>query len=366
MTYNADLMRFWKVAAFLLAACASVLPPQDQPIPADWLSVPQAVRYPELSYEGGILAYKAISRSEAPLHIVKTATGAKLSNGDKDLTPELRAIDSFDLSEHRKEIVFSAKRSDNFDVGLVALEGSDIHWIPSDPADEVGAQWMANSNRINYILRTPNGDLARTVLVTTSGQSTVEFPNGRIVARAWHPNGEKFAVSWETFDASQRVETMDYDGKDRHMTASPTARLTGFASEISNGALIVRPEEMHYGEKLPLVVWRTSDRNRWSDARAKLQRESRVAVAIVEHDPDDAFWSDMRLHPWVDLTRVFVVNAPAPASATSIRGSSNVAAGHYRVEGNTMLVPVDVVESFAAGLIAHQLKGSPPANGPKR
>jgi hypothetical protein len=342
------------------------LKPVVQPIPSEWLSVPHAVQYSELSYEGGILGYKSVPQTESSVHIVKTANGAKLVNGDKDLTPEFRAIDSFDVSERRKEIVFSAKRDTNFDVALVSLEGSDIHWMPSDPADEVGVMWAANSNRINYILRTLNGDLLRTLLVTTAGASTVDFPNGRVIARAWHPNGEKFAVSWESFDASQRVETMDYDGRDRHMSASPSARITGFASEVSNGALIIRPEEMHYNEKLPLVVWRTNDRNRWDDARAKLQRDARIAVAIVERDPDNAFWSDMRLHPWIDLTRAYVVNAPAPAGATSIRASSNVAAGTVRVEGNTMLVPVDVVESFAAGLIAHQLKGNPPANGPKR
>ena len=360
-------MRFWKISLMLLAACATApAPPHDQPIPSEWVSVSRAVQYPELSYEGGILGYKAAPRAESSVHIVKTASGVKLANGDKALTPQFLAIDSFDVSERRNEIVFSAKRDTNFDVGLVALEGSDIHWISSDPSDEVGVMWAANSNRINYILRTPNGDLLRTILVTTAGQSTIDFPNGRIVARAWHPNGERLAVAWESFDASQRVETMDYDGKDRHMSASPSARLSGFATEISNGALIVRPEEMHYNEKLPLVVWRTNDRNRWDDARAKLQRDARIAVAIVEHDPDNAFWNDMRLHPWIDLTRAYVVNAAAPAGATSIRASSTVAAGTYRVEGNTMFVPVDVVESFAAGLIAHQLKGSPPPNGPKR
>ena len=355
------------MAPILLAACATApAPPQDQPIPSDWLHVSHAVQYPELSYEGGILGYKSVPRPETSVHIVKSANGAKLANGDKALTPEFRAIDSFDVSERRGEVVFSAKRDTNFDVALVALDGSDIHWISSDPSDEIGANWAANSNRINYVLRTPNGDLVRTILVTTAGESTIDFPGGRIITRAWHPNGERVAIAWESFDASQRVETMDYDGKDRHMSASPSARLSGFATEVSNGALIMRPEEMHYNEKLPLVVWRTTDRNRWDDARAKLQREARIAVAIVEHDPDNAFWNDMRLHPWIDLTRVYVVDAPAPQGATSIRASSSVAAGAYRVEGNTMLVPVDVVESFAAGLIAQQLKGTPPPNGPKR
>jgi len=364
MIYNPRSMRFWKLAALaLLAACVTAPQQRVEPIPADWLSVPHAVEHPELSFDGGFLIYKNAAPAPTAIKIVKTAKGAKLVNGDKDLTPEFLAIDSFDLSQARQEIVFSAKRTTNFDAGLVAAEGSDIHWIPNDPADEVSVQWAPKGNRVSYIVHTPSGDFLRVVQITTSAQSTVEFPNGRIVARAWDAGGQKYAVSWETFDASQRVETMEYDGRERHMNASPTSRLTGFATEFSNGALIVRPETMHYGEKLPLVVWRTNDHNRWSDARAQLFREAHVAIAIVEHDPDAKFWDDMRLHPWIDLTRVFVVNAPAPAGATSIRGALDVGSGHYRVEGRDLLVPVDVVESFAAGNIAYQLKGNPPAHG---
>jgi len=356
-------MRFWKVSALLLAACVTGSPSRTESIPPEWRNVPQAVRYPELSYDGGVLAFKAAPKAETSVRIVKSANGARLVNGDKNLTPDFRAIDSFDVSLARQEIVFSAKRNTNFDVGLVALEGSEIHWLPSDPADEVNVQWAPRGNRVSYIVRTAGGDFVRVVQVTTSAQSTIAFPSGRVMALAWHPSGEKFAASSESFDASQRVETMEYDGRDRHTNASPTARLTDFATEVSDGALIVRPELMHYGEKLPLVVWRTNDRNGWSDARGKLERETRIACAIVERDPDDAFWASMRLRPWIDLTRVFVVNAPAPPAMTSIRGDPNIESGHYNAEGNTLLVPVDVVESFAAGNIAHQLKGNPPANG---
>ena len=363
MIYNARPMRFLTISALLLAACATAPPQRVEPIPADWLAVPHAVEHRELSFEGGFLVYKDASLPPSEIKIVKTNTGAKLVNGDKDLTPEFPAIDSFDLNVARQEIVFSAKRGKGFDVGLVAAEGSDIHWLPNDPADEVSVQYAPRGNRVSYIVRTPTGDFVRVVLITTAGQSMVEFPNGRVVARAWDPSGMKYAVSWETFDASQRVETMEYDGKERHVNASPTARLTSFATEVSNGALIVRPETMHYGEKLPLVVWRTNDRNRWSDARAKLFQNAHIALAIVEHDPDAAFWDDMRLHPWIDLTRVYVVNASGPAGATTIRGARDVESGRYRVEGRELLVPVDVVESFAAGYIAQQLKGNPPAHG---
>lgn len=356
-------MRFSTVAALLLAACATAPPQRLETIPADWVNVPHAVEHPELSFEGGFLVYKNARPPTSDIKIVKTKGGAKLVNGDKDLTPEFPAIDSFDLNVARQEIVFSAKRGTNFDVGLVAAEGSDIHWIPNDPADEVSVQYAPRGNRVSYIVRTPTGDFVRVVQITTAAPSIVEFPNGRVIARAWDAGGMKYAVSWETFDASQRVETMEYDGKERRVNASPTARLTSFATEMSNGVLIVRPETMHYGEKLPLVVWRSNDRYRWSDARAKLFQNAHIALAIVERNPDAAFWNDMRLHPWIDLTRVYVVNASGPAGATTIRGAADVESGRYRVNGRELLAPVDVVESFAAGYIAQQLKGNPPANG---
>jgi len=355
-------MRIWKLAPMVLAACATGPLPTLDPIPAEWLSVPQATRYPALSYQDGVLTHEARKADPGAVHV----SGTKLMNGEKALTPDFVAIDSFDVSAARKEIVFSAKPKDNFDVGLVSVDGSDIHWIPPDSADEIGAQWAPRGNRVSYIIRTPNGDFVRTVHVTTSVASTVDFPNSRVKSIAWRASGDGYAVSWESVDASDRIESMAFDGKDRVTLAAPASALRDIAYETSRNAVIVRPEVMRYGEKLPLVVWRTSDRNRWSDARAKLQREARVACAIVERDPDAAFWADMKLHPWIDLTRVFVVNAPAPPGMISIRGHAAVESGHYRTAGNSLLVPVDVVESFAAGTIAHQLKGNPPANGRNR
>jgi hypothetical protein len=351
-------MRFWKLSAIFLAACAAAPATRTELIPADLPEVPHAAQYRDIDKSG--------PPPESAVHVVKSATGEKLANGEKELTPEFPAIDSFDVSQTRKEVVFSAKRGDNFDVGLVSVDGSDIHWIPSDPADEVSVRWAPRGNKVSYVIRERNGDVVRVVHVITSARFLADFPYGHVVATAWDADGERYSVSWESADASQRVESIAWDGRDRRMEIAPGARLTGVATELSGGVLIIRPEAMHYGEKLPLVVWRTTGRNLWSDARAQLQRENRVACAIIDRDPDDAFWADMHLHPWIDLTRVFVVNAPAPPGGTSIRGIVGAESGRVRIEGNSLLVPVDVVESFAAGTITRQLKGSPPAHGRNR
>ncbi|HEX3580718.1 MAG TPA: hypothetical protein VH087_03080, partial [Thermoanaerobaculia bacterium] len=99
----------------LLAACATTHD-DTRVIPAAWLNAAVAPRYREASY--GPVA----SRKPA-LHVVKTGEGSALANGDKVLTPYYRAIDSFDVSPEGDLAVFSAKRGDNFDIGLVATAG---------------------------------------------------------------------------------------------------------------------------------------------------------------------------------------------------------------------------------------------------
>src|SRR6266550_2149175 len=91
----------------------------------------------------------------------------KLVSEGKELTPQFAAIQSFDVSLDRREVVFSAKRKDNFDIGLVSLDGSDIHWIPEDPVDETGPVWAPRGNKVAYILHTATGSIVRTVHIPT-------------------------------------------------------------------------------------------------------------------------------------------------------------------------------------------------------
>jgi hypothetical protein len=89
-------------------------------------------------------------------------------------------------------------------------------------------------------------------------------------------------------------------------------------------------------------------------------------VAVIDHDPDEKFWAAIQAIPWVDPARVWVVGARGPAPATSIVAGEDLPAGHYRVRDNVVVVPPDVIKSFAAGSIADQLKGTPATNGSSR
>jgi len=98
-----------------LCGCASGF----QHLPEGWETTPAAATI------GDVCAHFDCSPKPAAgeVHV----NGNRLFNGTKGLTPPFAAIDSFDVSLERREAVFSAKRTDNFDIGLVSLDGRDIH-----------------------------------------------------------------------------------------------------------------------------------------------------------------------------------------------------------------------------------------------
>jgi len=335
-----------------LGACATT----SLPIPKAWEAVPIA------NPIGDYCAHFQCAARSQPANI--RVSGNRLFNGSKPLTPQFVAIDSYDVSLDRKEIVFSAKRKDNFDVGLVSMDGSDIHWIPEDRADEVNAQWAPRGNKASYILHTVTGSIVRTVHVPTATPLSVDFPRTQIDALTWEPQGERFAVVIESPDSSESLVSMTYEGQKRQELVPPQSRLD-VSIEPIGGVLVMRPNAMHYNERLPLVVWAENNPFAWSDARAALMKNARVAIAIAPKVSEN-FWTEIQNVKWIDA-RTYIIANPAtqqPSNpATIITSDPTVPAHHYRRNGNTISVPPAVVQSFAAAFIADDLKGTPPPNG---
>ena len=282
MVYNAFCVRFsaWLLFPFLVG-CATA-PPAEKPLDP-------------------CTRVECVAHDNSAVRVVD----GKLNAGGKDLTPQLAAIESLDVSLERREVVFSAKHADNFDIGLISLDGSDIHWFPSDPADEVDVQWAPRGNKVSYVVRTKAGDVVRTVHVPTSSQVSVDFPYSTIRALAWDRAAERYAVVVSSPDASDRIESMKYDGTARRTDVPPSVRLDVTEEPVA-GALMLRPATMHYGERLPLVVWIADPPFVWNAERAALLRKERVACAIMRRAPDDAFWAAMRTIPWIDSSRFAV------------------------------------------------------------
>ena len=353
----------------LLYGCATT-PPE---VPVAWLDVPHAAQLRTVSYD----ADGKLRWNTDPIVSLRAPSGVRIranaiERDGKALTPAFRAVDSLAVSEERKEIVFSARRADNFDVGLVSIDGSDVHWVPEDPADETSVQWAPRGNKVSYIVHATTGDVVRTVHIPTASQLSVGFPGAIVRVLAWDPAAERYAVIVESPESSPRIDVQKYGGEEQRTAVPPSVRLD-VESEPLGAGMVMRPTALRYGEKLPLVVWLTSERFAWNDARAALQQNARVAVAVLTAEPDAAFWTAARAVPWLDLSRTYVVRALARASATRnpqpatiIEPDAAVPPRRYRRADNRVLVAPPVVESFAAGFIADQLKGARPPNGSNR
>ena len=338
-------MRFLKLLSLLLlTACATAL----TPVPDSWRTVPEAPRI-------GDLCARVTCAEKAKSNV--RVEGGKLFAGDKALTPAFAAIQSFDVSLDRREVAFSAKRTGNFDVGLVALDGSEISWLPAEPVDETDVQWAPRGNKLSYILHTTRGDIVRTMHIPTSAQLSVDFSDARVVGLAWDPPAERYAVVVESAAASQSVESAEYSGE-RRRTVVPPAEHLDVVSEPIAGAVVLRPAALQYNETVPLVVWSGDDPLRWSDARAALMRNAKVAIAMVQAQPGEAFWNDVRKLKWIDATRIYGVGEALRTQDSGLRTQiiedESVPEGFYRQQGT--VIRVRGIQSFAAGYIAHELK----------
>ncbi|HET7706237.1 MAG TPA: hypothetical protein VFM36_09140 [Thermoanaerobaculia bacterium] len=340
----------------LLTGCASGL----APIPEAWKSSPSAPTFTQAELRRTVIDTSPVARSPkdvaeaAEVGVITDAEGARIYRGNTPLTPPYRQIESFDVSLDRREIVFSAKRESNFDVGLVSLDGSQVNWIPEEPADEVAPRWAPRGNKASFIVRNKASDLIRTVHIPTSFQLIVDFPFGIVRSLAWDDAGERFAVAWETADAPQRIETMKYDGTGRRVAVAPAIDLDVSVAPFAGG-LMLRPESMIYNERLPLVVWVTNgEKNAWNESRGILMKDARVAVLVLDGPPDAAVMTAIAETAWIDPTRMFAVGATVPG-AISIIGDPSIPAGFYRTTPELISVHPSGVESLAAGWIRGRL-----------
>ena len=354
----------------VLSGCATTL----QPIPAGWLSAPRTsrIRSVVLAADGKVSPSSQPAAMTVPKGTIRLASNA-IANGEKVLTAAFPAVDSFDLSESRGEVAFSVKRDADYDIGLVAIEGSDISWIPDDPADEISVQWAPRGNKISYVMRSEFGDIVRTLHIPTAFSFGVDFPFSTVHALGWDPPAERYAVAYSSPVTSDAVDVLKYSGQSRVPAIKPQVTIDANVEPFSGDAIVLQRPDIAYGERLPVVIWVTSDRFTWNDDRAELMRAARVGLVITSKI-DDALWQRVRETAWMDASRVFVVNGGAGASQAAepgrperpplhIRADDTVPAGRYRRQGNVVGVAPAVVESFAPRFIAEELKRTSPPNG---
>ncbi len=358
-------------ALLLTAGCAS----SSLPIPPEWTSVPTTAHIAAISLSDDGTVTPSAGRSvlrvaDGPIRVVTNGGGSALMSGEKLLAEGLGAIDSFDFSESRGEVAFSAKHEKGFDIALISSDGGPVHWIPNaDPSDEVAVQWAPRGNKISYVLRTAGGDVVRTLHIPTAYQFAISFPGAVIHDLAWDPKAEHYAVAYSTADSSDRVEVLEYDGEKRRTAIPPERQLDVDVAPLVPGAILLQPRDIRYGEKIPCVVWMADDLS-WNDARGALVAGARVAVVVTTRVPDAELWRAAAGIVWLDSSRPFVVGAVGTSETRSnaivIAADPSLEAGRYVRRGNVVAVPPPVVQSFAAGFIAAQVKRTTPTNGSSR
>lgn len=301
------------------------------------------------------------------IRVATDASGARITNNLKLITEAYSAIDSLDHSPERGEVVFSAERDGDFDIALVADDGSAMNWMPDDPADEVNVQWAPRGNKISYVIRAAGGDAVRTLHIPTSFQYVVPFTNATIHTLAWDPEGAKYAVSYSTPDASDRVEVLAYDGTPRTIVVPPSDKLAVEIEPFAPGAIVLRPLQLTYSEKLPVVVWHEPALG-WSDARAALMRATRVAVIVTTAPATAALWETVSATPWMDSTRMYHVGGEGVTAegAVVIAADSAQTPGQYARDGNRVNAAPADVQSVAARFIAGDLERTAVPNGRRR
>lgn len=298
--------------------------------------------------------------ADGPIRFV----GTKIFNKEKELTEAFPAVESLDFSESRGEVVFSAVGERGFDIGLVSSDGSKVNWVPQDPADEFAPQWAPRGNKVSFVVRGKIGDIVRTVHIPTAAQLSNDFPHARIHSRAWDAEGQFYAVAYSTPDASDRVEVMKYGGEERKMAVAPAVRLDVEVEPFVSGTLLLRPKDIRYDERLPVVIWLAPD-FAWNDARGALLLNARAAC-IVANTLSDELLTRIRETAWLDAARLFVVGDADVANAIVIKPDATMKGGFYRESGLVVSVAPAAIQSFAAGFIADQLKRVSPTNGSSR
>ncbi|MDQ3283603.1 MAG: hypothetical protein M3Q69_19550 [Acidobacteriota bacterium] len=352
----------------VFGACVST----SSRVPQGWLNVPAAprIRAVAIGDDGKVsTSAEAAPRkmTDGPIRIASGGFGERLMNGPKALTDPFPSIESFSFSPSRGEVAFSAKRNGGFDIALVSSDGSPISWVPADPADEVNVSWAPRGNKISYVLRAPGGDVIRTVHIPTSATLSAPLPNATVHALAWDAAAERIAVAYSTPDTSDRVEVMTYSGTDVRTAVAPAVRLDVAMEPFGPGAMLMRPNDIRYDEKLPLVIWEANDLD-WSDARAALLQHARVALVVTTRKSAGEIWSSAAALPYVDAQRAFIAGRPCTCgTAVVITSDPALEPGHYRRAGSVVTAAPAVVQSVAAGFIADQLeKGIRPTNGSSR
>lgn len=258
-----------------------------------------------IAASGGVVGLRG-SRRE----LVALAPGGNLTV----LFRSPNAIDSFDIDPKGREVVFSAVRNGSYDVGIVAIDGSDVSWVGPEATHERKVSWAPRGNKITYIVNQYGGTTLRTVHVPTGYQVAADFPNLEVESIAWEPQAERYAAIVSSLVESSHIQSVKYAGEDRRVLVPPDTRLGIDVEPLTYKGvryLLAAPPSLRYGEKVPLVVERrAASLLRWSDKLGAALGTGKWGIVALA--PGSDFSEEMRREisalSWVDSQNIVVVD----------------------------------------------------------
>ena len=229
------------------------------------------------------------------------------------LTPTFPSIGSYDVSPDGKELVFSVEHEETgFDVGLVSVDGSEIIWVPADPADERLVTWAPRGNKITYTIESHDATVLRSVHIPTTYQLTFDVPLTSVKEIRWEPKAELFAMVLESPTSGPWVDLVEYDGDNRRplVGAKESVESTIDITTWEGGSgFLLGPTRVRYEDKLPVAVWIASDGIfDWRPAVARARLEG-VGIVLVRGDTLDDSSGAFNDVVWADPARRYVVDA---------------------------------------------------------
>ncbi|MDX1658278.1 MAG: hypothetical protein R3343_05615 [Nitriliruptorales bacterium] len=166
-----------------------------------------------------------------------------------------------DVSPDGQRILFSSGDGDNFDLFVMAIDGTDVTQLTDTPTDpEFEARWSPDGTRIVYMRRNVAEERSEiwTMRADGSGQTALYTDADASLVPTWSPDGSAIAFTsyvGESFD----VWIMDADGSDaRRVTDlpndewnsvwSPDGRFLTFSAHPDGGDRDLYVVEVESGE----------------------------------------------------------------------------------------------------------------------